>query len=85
MEARFDIGILREEIPGPGEGVGDRLVAGKEDGEDFVADLLVGHALGSSGGGLGVGLVSAGDEHGEQVAAVGLAAIGGHFFAVLGG
>ena len=46
--------------------VGDGLVAGEEDGEDFVADLLVGHA-GLLGG--VVGFVFAGEEHGEQVAA----------------
>ncbi len=44
VELCFDFGVLTEEVPGPGEAVGYGLVAGEEDGEDFVADLLVGHA-----------------------------------------
>src|ERR1700722_14715813 len=58
---------MTEEIPGPGEAVGYRLVGGEEDGEDFVADLFVGHA-GLLGG--VVGLVFAGEEHGEEIAAI---------------
>ena len=46
VEFGFGFGVLAEEVPGPGEGVGYGLVAGEEDGEDFVADLLVGHASG---------------------------------------
>jgi hypothetical protein len=81
VEFGFDFGVLGEEIPGPGEGVGYGLVAGEEDGEDFVADLGVGHALGLAGAGLG-GLVGAGEEHGEEIAAVGLS--GGCGLAVFG-
>ncbi len=83
MEFGFGFGVLGEEIPGPGEGVGYGLVAGEEDGEDFVADLVVGHVLGCvcRWRSASVGFVGAGEEHGEEVAFVGFAVGGG--FAVL--
>ena len=67
VEAGFCVGVLAEEVPSPGEGVGYGFVSGEEDGENFVADLLVGHAfrLGVAGG-----LVFAGEEHGEEIAFV---------------
>jgi hypothetical protein len=79
VEFGFDVGVLAEEVPGPGEGVGYGLVAGEKDGEDFVADLLVGHA-GVLAGGVGL-LVAAAEEHGEEIATVGFAAFCG--FAML--
>ena len=73
MEFGFDFGVLRQEVPGPGEGVGYGLVTGEEYGENFVADLTVGHVFGLfSGGGLGFGgFVGAGKEHREEIAFVG--------------
>ncbi len=71
VEFGFYFGVLGEEVPGPGKGVGYCLVSGQEDGEDFVADLGVGHALGQLAcGGFGFsGLVGAGEKHGEEVRA----------------
>ena len=71
-EAGILFGILGQQEPGPGQGVGGGFVAGEEEGHDFVAELAVGHA------GL-IDFVAGGDELGEQVAAVaaGLRAAGG--------
>lgn len=44
VEGVLDGGILREEIPSPGEGVGRGFVAGEKEGHDFVAKLEVVHA-----------------------------------------
>lgn len=44
VEFLFDLRILREEHPGPGEGAGGGFVSGEEEGEGFVAELLSGHA-----------------------------------------
>ena len=73
VEAGFGFGILAEAVPGPGQGVGNGFVAGEEDGEDFVADLLVVHAFGSADGVFV--FVAGGEKHGEEVAAV--AVVGG--------
>ena len=56
-------GMLGENVPGPGEGVGDGFVAGEEEGEGFVA--LLG------------GSEAAGLEAGKQVAGVGAGGVGG--------
>ena len=40
----FNSGVLREEIPGPGERIRGGFVAGKEEGHDLVAELNVAHA-----------------------------------------
>src|SRR5258705_511981 len=73
-------------VPPPhgGEGVGYGFVAGEEDCEDFVTDLVVGHAFGLFAGcGFGVGgFVGAAEKHGEQVALIWLANCGG--FSVFG-
>ena len=47
VEFGFGFGVFGRgaEVPGPGEGVGYGLVSSEEDGEDFVADLGVGHVL----------------------------------------
>lgn len=63
MQPGFGLGVLREQVPGPGEGVGGGLVTGEEDGERLVADLRIDEC--------GAVLVARGDEHGEQVAGVG--------------
>ena len=72
VELLLGFGVGGEEIEGEGEGVGGGLVAGEEDGDALVVDLLVGHlicrGLGVSGGVFEVG---GGEEHGEEVAAVG--------------
>src|ERR1700730_7161517 len=72
--------MLGEEIPGPGEGVGYGLVPGQEDGEDFVADLFVGHTLQRGTRYLVRGtrlfrFVGAGEEHGEEVSFIWLSRI----------
>ena len=40
----LDFGVFGKQPEGEGEGVGGGLVAGEQDGEALVADLLVGHA-----------------------------------------
>jgi len=65
VEFGFDFRVLAEEIPGPCKGVGYGFVTGEEDGEDFVADLLVGHACV-----LRIFFVAGGEEHGEEIAFV---------------
>jgi len=69
MKFFFDAGMLREEPPGPGEGAGGGLVAGKEESESFIAELLCGHA--------GAVFILCLEKHGEEVAGVlrGLAAL----------
>ncbi len=67
-ELLLDVRVAGEEPEGEGEGVGGGLVAGEKDGEALVADLGVGHAgFSAGGGGFGVG---GGEEHAEEVAAV---------------
>ena len=68
VEFGFRAGVLRQQVPGPGESVGDGLVAGEKDGEDFVANLGVIHAIFADG--VFVDFVTRGDEHGEEVATV---------------
>src|SRR6516162_1868678 len=43
-ERLLDRGVLCEEIPGPGEGVRSRFVAGEEEGHDLVAELNIAHS-----------------------------------------
>ena len=38
------MGVLGQQVPGPAKGVGGCFVPGGEDGDDFVAQLLVAHA-----------------------------------------
>ena len=64
MEAAFGLRILREQVPGPRERVGRRLVAGEEERHRLVAQLLVGHTPAVAL------LVHGQEEHREQVAAV---------------
>lgn len=64
VEFGFDFGVLGDEGEEPGHGVGGGFVAGDEDGHDFVAKLLVGHAA--------AGFFFAGfEEHAEEVVALG--------------
>ncbi len=81
VEAGFGGGVLAEAEPRPGEGVGDGFVAGEEDGENLVADLLVVHAF-DGGDGVFV-FVAGGKKHGEEVAAV--AVLGGKVGGVVAG
>ena len=62
-EATLGLGVLGEQVAGPGEGDGRRLVAGPDERDDLVAQLPVGEAL----AGL---LVAGGQEHREQVARI---------------
>ncbi len=62
MEFLFGLRMLAEQIPGPGEGNGGGLVPGQQEGQDFVAQLAVGHAAAI--------FVAGRHEHGEQVARV---------------
>ena len=43
VEPRLDVGILRQQVPGPGQRVGRGLVAGEKDRDRLVAHLRVGH------------------------------------------
>ena len=43
-ERLFDRGVLREQIPSPGEGVGSGFVPGEEEGHDLVAELNIAHS-----------------------------------------
>ena len=43
VETRLDVGILRQQVPGPGQRVGRGLVAGEKDRDRLVAHLRVGH------------------------------------------
>ena len=63
VELRLDLGVLRQQVPGPGQGVGRGLVAGHEEGHRLVAELAVGHPP-------AVVLVLGVQEHREQVAPV---------------
>jgi hypothetical protein len=77
VQPALDVGVLGEEIPGPGERVRRRLVAGEEERHHLVAELGVAHRR-------AVGLVRVGreEEHRQQVAAGGgvggAAALGDH-------
>src|SRR6185369_7980323 len=64
VQPALDLGVLREEIPGPGEEIRRRLVAGEEEGHRLVAKLRVAHAATVALG------VLREEEHGEQVAAI---------------
>lgn len=69
VEFFFDARVLREEPPCPGESAGGGFVAGKEESEGFIAELLIGHA--------GAVVVLSVKKHGEEVPCifVGLAAL----------
>jgi hypothetical protein len=45
MQPAFNTGMLREQVPGPGEGIGCRLMSGEEEREHFVTHLLLAHPL----------------------------------------
>ena len=62
-EARVDLRVLRQQVPGPRERHRGGLVPRHEEGHDLVADLPVGHPAPV------VGILRV-QEHGEQVAAV---------------
>ena len=59
----LDLRVAREQVEGPGERDGRRLVAGADEGDDLVAQLDVAEGLAGF-------LVAGQHEHGEQVAAV---------------
>src|SRR5580700_6350434 len=40
----FDLGVLRQEVPGPGERVSSGFMSGNQHGNDFIADLFVGES-----------------------------------------
>ena len=64
VEARLRLGVLGDEVPGPGERVRRGLVPGEQDGHHLVAEMAVGHAR-------AVAFDVGGDEqHRQQVAAV---------------
>ena len=60
MQLRFHVRMLRQEVPGEGHGDGRRLVAGLEDGDELVADLLRRQARAAFG-------VLGADQAGKQV------------------
>ena len=45
VQAGFDLGVLREQVPDPGQEIRGRLVTGEEDRHRLVAHLAIGHAL----------------------------------------
>ena len=63
MEAGLTRGVLGQQQPGPGQGVGRRLVAGQKQRHHLVAHLRVAHRP-------AVVLVARPQQHGEQVASV---------------
>ena len=44
VQPGLGFGVLAEKVPGPGQGIGYGFIACKEDGEDFVANLFIGHS-----------------------------------------
>ncbi len=71
MHPGFPFGALRDEVERPGEGEGGGVVAGHQEGDDVVDEILVGHGLPR----LGIGSAR---QLGEEVVAAGAGAAGSH-------
>ena len=73
VQRRLDVGRAAEQVPGPGQRVGGRLVAGEEDRHRLVAHLLIGHPA-------AIVFVLRGEQHRQQVAVIAAAgaAVGDH-------
>src|SRR5258706_14528568 len=65
MQTALDLGRLREQVPGPRQGIGRSFVTGKQERHYFVAHLLVIHPLACL-------LILRQQEHREQITPLGL-------------
>ena len=65
MQTALDLGRLREQVPGPRQGIGRGFVTGKQKRHDFVARLPVIHPLACL-------LILRQQEHREQITPLGL-------------